>query len=69
MILVFFFKDVCLVLESNVGLVEILYGIILDVVVGEILGFIGLLGLGKFLLLMLMGGLECVSFGMIIVLG
>jgi putative ABC transport system ATP-binding protein len=61
-------KDVSLKLEGNAGTVEILQGISLDVVSGETLGLIGPSGSGKSSLLMVVGGLERVSTGRVVVL-
>lgn len=62
-------NDVSLSLMGNAGRVDILHDISLDVSVGETLGLVGPSGSGKSSLLMLMGGLEQASAGMIDVLG
>lgn len=56
-------KDARLALDSNVGRVEILHGITLDVPKGQTLGLVGPSGSGKSSLLMLMGGLERATGG------
>ncbi|MBT8167282.1 ABC transporter ATP-binding protein [Falsiruegeria litorea] len=58
-------QDVTLSLDGNVGRVDILHGVSLDVQKGETLGMIGPSGSGKSSLLMLMGGLEQVTTGTI----
>jgi putative ABC transport system ATP-binding protein len=58
-------QDVTLALDGNAGRVEILHGISLDVAEGETLGLVGPSGSGKSSLLMLMGGLERASSGLI----
>lgn len=62
-------KDAALTLDGNAGPVEILRGISLDVARGETLGLIGPSGSGKSSLLMLMGGLERATGGVITALG
>ena len=62
-------SNVHLSLESNAGTVEILKNISLDVSAGESLGLIGPSGSGKSSLLMLLGGLERASSGMVNVSG
>ncbi len=62
-------KGATLSLQGNAGLVQILYGITLDVHKGETLGLVGPSGSGKSSLLMLMGGLERASSGQITALG
>ena len=62
-------SNVYLSLESNAGTVEILKNISLDVSAGESLGLIGPSGSGKSSLLMLLGGLERASSGMVNVAG
>ncbi len=62
-------KDVTLSLRGNAGMVEILHGITLDVAKGETLGLIGPSGSGKSSLLMVMGGLERASSGVVTALG
>ncbi|WP_204113057.1 ABC transporter ATP-binding protein [Shimia biformata] len=61
-------QDARLALESNVGRVEILHGITLDVTRGETIGLVGPSGSGKSSLLMLMGGLERPTGGTVRVL-
>ena len=62
-------KDARLTLAGNAGPVEILKGISLEVERGETLGLIGPSGSGKSSLLMLMGGLERATGGMVTALG
>ena len=62
-------KDARLTLDGNAGPVEILRGITLGVNRGETLGLIGPSGSGKSSLLMLMGGLEHATGGVITALG
>jgi putative ABC transport system ATP-binding protein len=62
-------SNVYLSLESNAGTVEILKNISLDVSAGESLGLIGPSGSGKSSLLMLLGGLERASSGMVNIVG
>ena len=62
-------SDVRLSLRGNAGNVEILKGISLDVAKGETLGLVGPSGSGKSSLLMLMGGLERATGGVVSVLG
>ncbi|MCY4336674.1 MAG: ABC transporter ATP-binding protein [Litoreibacter sp.] len=62
-------KDVRLSLDGNAGAVDILKGITFDVTAGETLGLTGASGSGKSSLLMLMGGLERASSGLVQVLG
>lgn len=62
-------QDVTLHLNGNAGLVEILRGISLDVADGESLALTGPSGSGKSSLLMVMGGLEQASGGVVRVLG
>jgi putative ABC transport system ATP-binding protein len=62
-------KDARLTLAGNAGPVEILRGITLDVTQGETLGLIGPSGSGKSSLLMLMGGLERATSGLVSALG
>ena len=62
-------KDLTLSLDGNAGVVEILNGISLEVAAGETLGLTGASGSGKSSLLMVMGGLERATSGLISVLG
>lgn len=62
-------KDVTLSLDGNAGLVHILKGISLDVGRGETVGLTGASGSGKSSLLMLMGGLERATSGLVQVAG
>ncbi|MEM6619977.1 MAG: ABC transporter ATP-binding protein [Pseudomonadota bacterium] len=62
-------KDVALSLPGNAGVVDILRGITLSVERGETLGLTGASGSGKSSLLMLMGGLERATSGIVSVLG
>lgn len=62
-------KDTELTLAANSGPVEILRGIDLQVNRGETLGLIGPSGSGKSSLLMVLGGLEQASGGVVSVLG
>ena len=62
-------SDVQLSLRGNAGPVDILHGITLDVARGDTLGLVGPSGSGKSSLLMLMGGLERATAGMVKVLG
>jgi len=62
-------NDMNLTLSGNAGNVDILRGISLTVQKGETLGLIGPSGSGKSSLLMVMGGLENATSGMISVLG
>ena len=62
-------KDVTLSLSGNAGMVEILRGITLEVARGESIGLVGPSGSGKSSLLMLLGGLEQASGGVVKVLG
>ena len=61
--------DVSLTLDGNAGPVEILRGIDLRVAAGETLGLIGPSGSGKSSLLMVIGGLERATGGVVDVLG
>lgn len=61
--------DACLSLRSNAGTVDILHGITLNVSKGDTVGLTGPSGSGKSSLLMLMGGLERASSGIVEVLG
>ncbi|MEP4197931.1 MAG: ABC transporter ATP-binding protein [Aliishimia sp.] len=58
-------QDVRLSLDGNAGRVDILHGISLKVFAGETLALVGPSGSGKSSLLMLMGGLERVTGGMV----
>ncbi|WP_417270947.1 ABC transporter ATP-binding protein [Celeribacter sp.] len=58
-----------LTLDGNAGRVEILHDISLDVMRGETVGLIGPSGSGKSSLLMLLGGLEQATGGLVSVLG
>lgn len=62
-------KDVTLSLDGNAGVVDILKGISLDVTRGDTLGLTGASGSGKSSLLMVMGGLERASSGLVSVMG
>ena len=62
-------KGATLTLAGNAGPVEILKGIDLEVAKGETLGLIGPSGSGKSSLLMLMGGLERATSGVVRALG
>jgi len=62
-------SDARLKLMGNAGPVEILKGITLDVTRGETLGLTGPSGSGKSSLLMLMGGLERATGGLVEALG
>ncbi len=66
---VYSLKDAALSLDGNAGRVDILHGITLDVYKGESLGLIGPSGSGKSSLLMLMGGLEKATGGIVRALG
>ncbi|WP_127558139.1 ABC transporter ATP-binding protein [Nioella ostreopsis] len=61
--------DVTLTLDGNAGKVEILHGISLTVAAGETVGLVGPSGSGKSSLLMLMGGLERATGGVVKALG
>jgi putative ABC transport system ATP-binding protein len=61
--------DVTLTLDGNAGKVEILHGISLTVAAGETVGLVGPSGSGKSSLLMLMGGLERATGGIVKALG
>ncbi|MCE8512053.1 ATP-binding cassette domain-containing protein [Ruegeria pomeroyi] len=62
-------EDARLSLEGNAGRVDILRGISLSVPAGQTLGLVGPSGSGKSSLLMLMGGLERATGGLVQVLG
>jgi putative ABC transport system ATP-binding protein len=62
-------KDIGLSLDGNAGRVDILHDITLDVARGETVGLIGPSGSGKSSLLMLLGGLEQATTGVVSVLG
>lgn len=61
--------DVSLTLEGNAGPVDILHDIMLDVSAGETVGLVGPSGSGKSSLLMIMGGLEMATTGVLNALG
>ncbi len=61
-------RDVSLTLEGNAGPVEILKNISLEVAKGETLGLVGPSGSGKSSLLMLLGGLERATAGVVSVI-
>lgn len=61
--------DVTLSLDGNAGPVEILHGITMSVAEGETVGLVGPSGSGKSSLLMLLGGLERASGGVVSALG
>ena len=61
--------DVSLTLEGNAGPVDILHDIMLDVSAGETVGLVGPSGSGKSSLLMIMGGLEMATTGVVNALG
>jgi putative ABC transport system ATP-binding protein len=62
-------KDATLSLDGNAGMVHILKGISLNVARGETVGLTGASGSGKSSLLMLMGGLERATSGLVQVAG
>jgi putative ABC transport system ATP-binding protein len=62
-------KDVDLTLQGNAGPVNILRGVSLTAARGETVGLVGPSGSGKSSLLMLMGGLETATGGLVEVLG
>ena len=62
-------KDARLTLDGNAGKVDILHGLSLDVTKGETLALTGPSGSGKSSLLMLMGGLERATGGLVTALG
>lgn len=62
-------QDAALSLEGNAGRVDILHGITLTVDEGDSLGLVGPSGSGKSSLLMLMGGLERATGGIVTALG
>jgi putative ABC transport system ATP-binding protein len=61
--------DVTLTLDGNAGKIEILHGISLSVAAGETVGLVGPSGSGKSSLLMLLGGLERATGGVVSALG
>jgi putative ABC transport system ATP-binding protein len=60
---------VTLTLDGNAGKIEILHGISLSVAAGETVGLVGPSGSGKSSLLMLLGGLERATGGVVSALG
>ena len=62
-------KDATLALDGNAGRVEILHGISIDIGQGETLGIVGPSGSGKSSALMLLGGLERATSGLVEALG
>lgn len=62
-------KDVELKLSSRAGPVEILKGVTLSITKGEAVGIVGPSGSGKTSLLMIIGGLEAATSGMVTVVG
>jgi putative ABC transport system ATP-binding protein len=62
-------EDARLALSGNAGRVEILRGVTLEVAAGESLGLVGPSGSGKSSLLMLMGGLERATGGVVRAMG
>lgn len=62
-------RDVSLSLQGNAGMVDILHNISLDVAEKETVGLVGPSGSGKSSLLMLMGGLERATSGVVEALG
>ncbi len=58
-------KDATLALDGNAGRVEILHGISIDIGQGETLGIVGPSGSGKSSALMLLGGLERATSGLV----
>ena len=62
-------ENVSLSLDGNAGIVDILKDISIDIQEGESIGIVGPSGSGKSSLLMLMGGLERISNGLIKLLG
>ena len=62
-------KDATLALDGNAGRVAILHGISIDIGQGETLGIVGPSGSGKSSALMLLGGLERATSGLVQALG
>ncbi|MEL6101899.1 MAG: ATP-binding cassette domain-containing protein [Pseudomonadota bacterium] len=62
-------KDATLALDGNAGRVEILHGISINIEQGETLGIVGPSGSGKSSALMLLGGLERATSGLVEALG
>ena len=62
-------RDARLTLQGNAGPVDILKGISLEVERGQSVGLVGPSGSGKSSLLMLMGGLERATGGVVTALG
>lgn len=62
-------KNASLSLEGNAGRVDILHGISLAIEPGETVGLVGPSGSGKSSLLMIMGGLEQATGGVVTALG
>ncbi len=62
-------KDARLSLSGNTGSVDILRGISLVIATGETVGLVGPSGSGKSSLLMILGGLEQATGGMVLVAG
>ena len=62
-------KNASLSLDGNAGRVDILHAITLDIAKGETVGLVGPSGSGKSSLLMIMGGLESATGGIVKALG